>query len=88
MESYQRLKKQCHIASPLGSQNERDIEDNKPASSLVFLGNELNRIPPSLRGRQMMGPSNLFVVVAYQTMNLQTEHELIRVNGSATYRFV
>ena len=39
--------------------------ENKPASLLVvFLGEALNGMPPSLCGRQMVGPSSLHVVVA------------------------
>ena len=39
--------------------------ENKPASLLVVsLGKALNEMPPSLCGRQVMGPSSLPVVVA------------------------
>ena len=65
-------------ASLLGAQHIRDSVENKPASSLVeALGKALNGMPPSLCGRQMVGPSSLPVVV---TKDMQTEHELIGVN--------
>ena len=52
-------------ASLLGSQHIRESVENKPASSLVVsLGKALNGMPPSLCGRQMVGPSSLPVVVA------------------------
>ena len=39
--------------------------ENKPASLLVVsLGKTFNEMPPSLCGRQMVGPSSLPVVVA------------------------
>ena len=61
-------------ASQLGAQHKRDSVENKPASMLVVsLGkvHVLNGMPPSLHGRQVVGPSSL-------TENLQTEHELLR----------
>ena len=52
-------------ASLLGAQNERDIVENQQASLLVgSLGKALNGTPPSLCGRQIVGPSSLPVVVA------------------------
>ena len=52
-------------ASLLGAQHIRDSVENKPASLLVvFLGKELNGMPTSLCGRQMVEPSSLPVVVA------------------------
>ena len=52
-------------ASLLGAQHIRDSVENKPASLLVVsLGKALNGTPPSLCGRQMVGPSSLPVVVA------------------------
>ena len=52
-------------ASLLGAQHIRDSVENKPASLLVVsLGKALNGMPPSLCGRQMVGPSSLPVVVA------------------------
>ena len=52
-------------ASLLGAQHKRDSVENKPASLLVVsLGKALNGMPPSLCGRQMVGPSSLPVVVA------------------------
>ena len=62
-------------ASLLGAQQNRDSVENKPASLLVVsLGKTLNKMPPSLCGRQMVGPSSLPVVVA-PTEDLQTERE-------------
>ena len=53
------------IASPLGAKHNRDSVENKPASLLVVsLGKALNGMPPSLCGKQMVGPSSLPVVVA------------------------
>ena len=68
-------------ASLLGAEHIRDSVENKPASLVVVsLGKALNGMPPSLRGRQMVGPSSLPVVVARLTKDVQIEHELIRVN--------
>ena len=65
VESYQKtFKKMVFTASLLGAQHIRDSVENKPASVLVFLGKALNGMPPSLCGRQMVGPSSLPVVVA------------------------
>ena len=53
------------IASLLGARHLWKVVKNKPASSLVVsLGKALNGMPPSLCGRQMVGPSSLHVVVA------------------------
>ena len=44
--------------------------ENKPASLLVAsLGKTLNKMPPSLCGRQVVGPSSLPVVVAPVQLN-------------------
>ena len=66
VESYQKtLKKMVFTAFLLGAQHIRDSVENKPASLLVVsLGKVLNGMPPSLCGRQMVGPSSLPVVVA------------------------
>ena len=51
-------------ASLLGAQQNRDSVENNPASLLVVsLGKALDGMPPSLCGRQMVGPSSLPVVV-------------------------
>ena len=60
-----RLLKMVFTASLLGAQHIRDSVENKPVSWLVVsLGKALNGMPPSLCGRQMVGPSILPVVVA------------------------
>ena len=64
VESYQKTLKMVFTASLLGAQQNRDSVKNKPASLLVSLGKALNGMPPPLCGRQMVGPSNLPVVVA------------------------
>ena len=52
-------------ASLLGAQHIRDGVENKAESLLVVsLGKALNRMPTSLCGRQMVGPSSLPAVVA------------------------
>ena len=52
-------------ASLNGAQGDRDRVENKPTSSLVvFLGKILNRIPPPLWQRQVVGLSSLPVAVA------------------------
>ena len=52
-------------ASLLGAQHIRDSVENKPVSLLVVsLEKALNGMPPSLCGRQMVGPSSIPVVVA------------------------
>ena len=49
----------------LGAQQNRGSVENKPTSLLVVsLRKTLNETPPSLCGRQMVGPSSLPVVVA------------------------
>ena len=64
-ESYQKTLKIGIYSSLLGAQHIRDSVENKPASLLVVsLGKALNGMPPSLCGRQMVGPSSLPVVVA------------------------
>ena len=51
--------------SLLGTQDNRDSVENKPARLLVVsLGKTLSGMPPFLCGRQMVGPSSLPVVVA------------------------
>ena len=68
-------------ASLLGAQHIRDSVENKPASLLVVsLGKPLNGMPPSLCGRQMVGPSSLPVVLAQSDERQANRHELIRVN--------
>ena len=68
-------------SSLLGAQHIRDSAENKPASLLVVsLGKALNGMPPFLCGRQMVGPISLSTVVPSLTKDMQTEHELIRVN--------
>ena len=52
-------------ASLLGAQHKKDDVENKLASLLVVsLGKTLNGMPPSSCGRQVEGPSSLFIVVA------------------------
>ena len=52
-------------ASLLGTHQNRDSVENKPASLIVVsLDKALNGILPSLCGRQVLGPSSLSVVVA------------------------
>ena len=51
-------------ASLLGTQQNRDSVENKPASLLVVsLGKTLNGMLLSLCGRQVVGPSTLLVMV-------------------------
>ena len=66
VESYQKtLKNGIHRFPAWRSAKKRDSVENKPASLLVVsLGKALNGMPPSLCGRQMVGPSSLPVVVA------------------------
>ena len=57
VESYQK--------TLLGAQHKSDSVKNKPASLFVVsLGKTLNGLPPFSCGRQVVGPSNLPVVVA------------------------
>ena len=52
-------------ASLLGAQHKRDSVENKPVSLVVVsLGKTLNGMPLFSCGRQVVGPSNLPVVVA------------------------
>ena len=65
VDSYQETLKMVFTASLFGAQQSRDSVENKPASLLdVSLGKTLNGIPPSLCGREMVGPSSLPVLVA------------------------
>ena len=53
-----------------------DSVENKPASLIVVsLDKTLNGMPPSLGGRQLVGPSSPPVAVAQSTEDLQTERE-------------
>ena len=52
-------------ASLLGAQQNRDSVENKPALLVVSLAKALNGMPPSLCGRQVVGPRSLPVVVAH-----------------------
>ena len=50
----------------LGAQHKKDNVENKPASLLVVsLDNTFNGMSPFLCGRQVAGPSSLFVVVVH-----------------------
>ena len=65
VESYQKTLKNVIHSFPAWRSAHRDSVENKPASLLVVsLGRALNGMPPSLCGRQMVGPSSLPVVVA------------------------
>ena len=65
VESYQKTLKNGIHSFPAWRSAQRDSVENKPASLLVVsLGKALNGMPPSLCGRQMVGPSSLPVVVA------------------------
>ena len=65
VESYQTtLKNDIHSFPAWRSANRNSVE-NKPASLLVVsLGKTLSGMPPSLCGRQLVGPSSLPFVVA------------------------
>ena len=65
VESHQKtLKNGIHSFPAWRSAYKRDSVESKPASLLVLsLGKALNGMPPSLCGRQMVGPSSLPVVV-------------------------
>ena len=65
VESYQKTSKNGIYSFLAWRSANRDSMENKPASLLVVsLGKTLNGMPPSLCGRQMMGPSSLPVAVA------------------------
>ena len=64
VESNQKTLKNSIYSFPASAQQNRDSVENRPASLLVFSGKALNGMPPSLCGRQMVGPSSLPVVVA------------------------
>ena len=65
VESYQKTLKNGIHSFPSWRSANRDSVENKPAILLaVSLGKALNRMPSSLYGRQVMGPSSLPVVVA------------------------
>ena len=65
VESYQKTLKNGIHSFPVWRSANRDSVENKPASLLVVsLRKTLNVTPPSLCGRQMVGPSSLPVVVA------------------------
>ena len=75
VESYQKtLKNGIHSFPGWRSANRKSVE-NKPASLLVFLGKTLNGMPPSLCGRQMLGPSTTRRGGPSLTEDSQTEHE-------------
>ena len=65
VESYQKTLKMVFTAFLLGTQHIRDSVENKPVSLLVVsLGKVLNGMPPSLCGRQMVGPNSQPAMVA------------------------
>ena len=65
IKSYQKTLKNGIHSFHAARSADRDSVENKPASLLVVsLGKKLNEMPPSLCGRQMVGPSRLPVVVA------------------------
>ena len=65
VESYQKTLKNGIHSFPAWRSAHRDCVENKPASLLVVsLVKALNGMPPSLCGRQMVGPSSLPVVMA------------------------
>ena len=65
VESCQKTLKMVFTASLLGARHMRDSVENKPVSLLVVsLSKTLNGMPPSLCGRQMVGPSSLPVAMA------------------------
>ena len=69
--------KKCIHSFPAWRSANRDSVENKPASlPLMSLGKTLNRMPPSLCGRQVVRPSSLPPRGGLsQTEDLQTECE-------------
>ena len=64
VESYQKTLKMVFTVSTLGAEQNKNSVEKKLASLLVVsLGKALNRMSPSLRSRQVVGPSSLPVVV-------------------------
>ena len=71
VESYQKTLKMKFTSSLLGAQHKRDSAGNKPASLLVAsLDKALNGMPPSLCGRQVVGPSSLPAVAVRSSRRL------------------
>ena len=65
VESYQKTLENGIHSFPAWRSANRDSVENKPASLFVVsLGKTVNGMPPSLCGRQMVGPGSLPVVVA------------------------
>ena len=65
VESYQKTLKNGMHSFPAWRSANRDSVENKLINLLVVsLGKALNGMPPSLCGRQMVGPNSLPVVVA------------------------
>ena len=86
VESYQNTLKMAFTALLLGAHYNRISVENKPASLLaVSLGKALNEMPPSLCGRQVVGPSSLPVGVASLGEDSQTKHERSRSMYVHTY---
>ena len=77
VESYQKTLKNGIYSFPAWRSANKDSAKNKPSSLLVVsLGKALNGMPPSLCGRQMVGPSSLPVVlIPVLTEDIQTERE-------------
>ena len=64
VKSYQKTLKNGTHSFPVWRSANRDSVENRSVSLLVVsLGKTLNGMPPSLFGRQMVGPSSLPVVV-------------------------
>ena len=71
---------QCTVftASMLGAQHKKDSVKNKLASSLfVSLGKALNKIPPSLCGKQVVKRCSLLFAVDQYYETLKTDHNVI-----------
>ena len=65
VESYLKTLKNGIHSFPAWRSANRDNVENNPASLLVVsLGKTLNRMLPSLCGRQVVGPSSLPIMVA------------------------
>ena len=59
IKSYHMIKKNGIHSSLLGAQHKKKSVENKPGSSLVMsMGKTPNGMPPSLRGRQLAGPTS------------------------------
>ena len=73
------LKNDIHSFHTWRSAHGDSVENKLASLPVVSLGKALNGMPPSLCGRQVVGPSSLPVMEAQSDERHADRHELIRI---------